>query len=124
MSCARGPTVDGRRVSMIGAGPRARLSARRCPTTPIVVHTRHATRCCVARRGKVHLVGVGPQRVAEQPRVGHLDRPLHALELVGRRQVGREAAVDAKDLLLDDLRHVIRHAARDRQLLLQGCPAA
>mmetsp|Transcript_76524 Transcript_76524/g.211821 ORF Transcript_76524/g.211821 Transcript_76524/m.211821 type:complete len:353 (-) Transcript_76524:157-1215(-) len=48
------------------------------------------------------LVRVGPQQVAQQARVGHVRGPHDALDLVHRGQLGRQAAVHAKDLLVHD----------------------
>ena len=53
------------------------------------------------------LVGVGPEEITEQARVGHVGRPHDAADLLHRLQVGGEAAVAAEDLLVDD--------GRDRQ---------
>eukprot|EP00964_Phaeocystis_antarctica_P067018 scaffold40561_cov72-Phaeocystis_antarctica.AAC.4 len=43
-------------------------------------------------------------RPAQQAGVRHIDRPRDALQVVGRLDVGREAAVDAEDLAVDNCR--------------------
>ena len=52
-----------------------------------------------------YLIGVGPEQVAEQTLVGHVGRPRDAPDLLHALQVGRQAAVTAEDLLVDDGRH-------------------
>ena len=52
-----------------------------------------------------HLVGVGPEQVAEQALVGHVGGPRDPPDLLHALQVGREAAVAAEDLLVHDGRH-------------------
>jgi len=47
------------------------------------------------------LVGVGPEEVAQEPRVWHVRRPHDALDLFQRVQFGRESPVHADDLLVD-----------------------
>ncbi len=51
------------------------------------------------------LVRIAPEQVAEQALVGHVRGPHDASDLLHGLQVGREAAVAAKDLLVDDGRH-------------------
>ena len=51
------------------------------------------------------LVGVGPQQVAQKPRVGNIRRPHDALDLLHVLQLGAEAAVHAENLLVDDGGH-------------------
>ena len=53
------------------------------------------------------LVGIGPEEVAEEARLGNVGRAHHPPNLVHRLEVGREAAVHAENLLVDD--------GRDRQ---------
>jgi len=51
------------------------------------------------------LVGVRPEQVAEQARVGHVRGPHDPLDLLQGVQLGGEAAVHAQDLLVDQGRH-------------------
>ncbi|KAJ8523567.1 hypothetical protein ON010_g17552 [Phytophthora cinnamomi] len=51
------------------------------------------------------LVGVGPQQVAEQARVGHVRGAHEALDLLHLAELGGQAAVHAEDLLVHDGRH-------------------
>mmetsp|Transcript_9142 Transcript_9142/g.19171 ORF Transcript_9142/g.19171 Transcript_9142/m.19171 type:complete len:375 (+) Transcript_9142:761-1885(+) len=48
------------------------------------------------------LVGVAPQQVAQEPRVGHVRGTNDPLDLIERRELRAEPAVRAKDLLVDD----------------------
>eukprot|EP00312_Isochrysidales_sp_CCMP1244_P017090 CAMPEP_0202741702 /NCGR_PEP_ID=MMETSP1388-20130828/4496_1 /ASSEMBLY_ACC=CAM_ASM_000864 /TAXON_ID=37098 /ORGANISM="Isochrysis sp, Strain CCMP1244" /LENGTH=340 /DNA_ID=CAMNT_0049408555 /DNA_START=129 /DNA_END=1150 /DNA_ORIENTATION=- len=47
-------------------------------------------------------VRVGPEQVAEQARVWHLERPLQRRDVARRDKVRRETAVEAKDALVDE----------------------
>ena len=47
-------------------------------------------------------IRVGPERVAQHARVGHVHRPRHPLQVGGRVDVGRQPTMDAKDLAIDD----------------------
>jgi hypothetical protein len=47
-------------------------------------------------------VGVGPQEIAEQALVWHFDGPLDAGDVLQTGEIGREPAVHADDLLIDD----------------------
>ena len=51
------------------------------------------------------LVRIGPEQVAEEALIGHVRRPHDPPDLLHRLEVGREAAVAAEDLLVDDGRH-------------------
>jgi len=51
------------------------------------------------------LVGVGPQQVAQEPRVGNIRRPHDALDLLHVLQLGAESAVHAENLFVDDGGH-------------------
>ena len=46
-------------------------------------------------------IRVGPERVAQHARVGHVHRPRHPLQVGGRGDVGRQPTMDAKDLAID-----------------------
>lgn len=48
------------------------------------------------------LVRIGPEKIAEETLVGHVGRSHDASDLLHGLQVGREAAVAAEDLLVDD----------------------
>ena len=48
------------------------------------------------------LVGVGPEQVAQQARVGHVRRPHDAADLLHALQVGTEPPVATEDLLVND----------------------
>ena len=48
------------------------------------------------------LVRVGPQQITEEARVRHVRRPHDAPDLLHGLQIGREAAVAAEDLVVDD----------------------
>lgn len=51
------------------------------------------------------LVGIAPEQIAQQASVGHICGPHQATYLLHALQVGTEAAVAAKDLLVDDRGH-------------------
>ena len=51
------------------------------------------------------LVRIGPEQVAQETRVGHVRRPHDAPYLLHGLEVGRQAAVTAEDLLVDDGRY-------------------
>jgi len=53
------------------------------------------------------LVGIRPEEVAQEARLGHVGRPHHPPDLVHRLEVGRKAAMHAQNLFVDD--------GRDRQ---------
>lgn len=50
-------------------------------------------------------VGIRPQEVAQQSLIRHVDRPLDLPYLIHALQLGREAAVHAEDLVVDDGGH-------------------
>lgn len=51
------------------------------------------------------LVGIAPEQVAEQPSIGHICGSHQATNLLHALQIGTEAAVAAKDLLVYDRSH-------------------
>lgn len=47
-------------------------------------------------------IGVRPQNIAEEPRVGYIGGPVEREDLLDALEIGRYTTVHAEDLLLDD----------------------